>query len=85
LLFSFRFTPDPSFWTGKGWGDVGHSKAMGGLPIITMGHDGKVHGAFWSVTNNGFRRIPGFGSRQDLLSGKTKLVPWLKTYPTKSK
>ncbi|MDR2057043.1 MAG: RHS repeat-associated core domain-containing protein [Dysgonamonadaceae bacterium] len=77
--------PEPSFWTGTGWGDAGHSKAMGGLPVITIGHDGKVHGAFWSVKDNGFRRIPGFGNRQDLLSGKTRLVPWLITYPTGGK
>jgi hypothetical protein len=73
----------PSFWTGTGWGDVGHSKAMGRLPIITIGHDGNVHGALWSVKDNGFRPVSGFGSRKDLLSGKTKLVPWLKTYPTR--
>jgi RHS repeat-associated protein len=75
----------PSFWTGTGWGDIGHSKAMGGLPIITIGHDGNIHGAFWSIKDSGFRSIPGFGSRKDLLSGNTKLIPWLKTYPTRGK
>lgn len=76
----------PSFYTNKGgWGDIGHSKAMGGLPIITIGHDGKVYGSFWSVNYQGFRPIPGFGSRDDLLSGKTLLLPWLKGYPTRGK
>jgi hypothetical protein len=75
----------PSFWTGTGWGDVGHSKAMGGLPIITIGHDGMVHGAFWSIKGNGARPIPKFGSRNDLLSGSMKLIPWLQTYPTRGK
>ena len=74
----------PSFLGyGQQGGDAGHSKAMGGLPIITIGHDGNVHGAFWSIKDKGFRSIPKFGSRSDLLSGKTKLVPWLKTYPTR--
>ncbi len=71
----------PSF-TGKSGGDVGHSRAMGGLPIMTIGHDGKVHGVFWSVKGEGFRSIPGLGSRDNLLSGKTLLVPWLRTYPS---
>jgi hypothetical protein len=73
----------PSYWTGDGWGDVGHSKGMGGLPVIVMGHDGKVHGVFYSTERKGYQSIPGFGSRDNLLSGKTKLVPWLRTYPTK--
>ena len=39
--------PGPSYYTGVCWGDIVYSRAMGGPPIFTMGHDGKVHGAFY--------------------------------------
>jgi hypothetical protein len=51
--------------------------------IITIGHDGMVHGAFCSVKGNGFRSISEFGSRKDLLSGKTKINSLVKNISNK--
>ena len=78
--------PEPSYYTKNGgWGDIGYSKSMGGLPIFTIGHDGMVHGSFWSNKRSGYDNILGLGSRNNLLAGKTLLVLWLKTYPVKGK
>jgi len=72
----------PSYITKDGWGDVGYSRAMGGLPVFTIGHDGNIHGVYYSEKQKGYGTILELGSRSYLLTGKTKLAPWLKTYPT---
>lgn len=72
----------PSYYTGEGYGDLGISKQMGGLPVIVIGHDHKIHGIYsGKVKGNG--KITNIGSRKDLLDGKTLLFQWLKIYPTK--
>lgn len=74
-----------SFWTGDGWGDVGYSKRMGGLPIIAIGHDGKLHGGFWNATDKGFKGISALGNRADLLSGKNSIISLVKNISNKKK
>jgi hypothetical protein len=76
----------PSFYTKNGgWGDIGVSKEMGGLPVFTIGHDGNVHGANFIQGTKGFGTIDMGGLTKDALLGGTKLTPWLNTYPTKKK
>jgi hypothetical protein len=72
-----------SYITKEGWGDVGSSRAMGGLPIMTIGHDGMIYGAAYREKLKGYSNISGLGTSKKLLNGSTKLVPWLKTYPLK--
>ena len=66
----------PSF-TGEGNGDVGYSKKMGGLPIMTIGHDGYVHGAVYWLESGTFSKFT-VSSRTDFLKGKIRLMQWLK-------
>ncbi len=75
----------PSYYTGDGYGDLGISRQMGGLPIMTIGYDGYIHAAFDANVNvritNATIDMNGL-TRRSLLNG-TNLTPWLNTYPTK--
>jgi hypothetical protein len=66
------------------WLDVGASRNMGGLPVITIGWDGNIHGAYYQDKENSGRiNFRGNGvTRESLLKGDTKLFPFLMTYPT---
>ena len=74
--------------SGERDGDLGVSRKMGGLPIMTIGHDGFIYGIndmnpkgtiVCGVINMGNM------TRVSLLKGTIKLTPWLSTYPTKKK
>ena len=77
----------PSYYTGDGYGDLGISRQMGGLPIMTIGYDGYIHAAFDANVNgritNAAIDMNGL-TRRSLLNG-TNLTPWLNTYPTRKK
>ncbi len=57
---------------------------MGGLPVITIGWDGYIYGAFYqNKENNGIINFKDNGvTRASLLNGTTKLIPYLIHYPT---
>ena len=75
----------PSTWVGDGYGDLGVSKKMGGLPIMTIGHDGYIHGIYSIDGTNAYKRIDMNGLTRTLLMKGTPLIPWLNTYPTINK
>jgi hypothetical protein len=64
-----------------GYGDLDISIAMGGKPVITIGHDGKLHAISGGRTNGKrgsvYKRTIDFPSsyntRRDLLNGRAKL------------
>ena len=55
--------------------DLGVSKSMGGQPVMTIGHDNKVHAIYY---NGGKRSDFDLKSRTGLLNGSYKIFPWLK-------
>jgi RHS repeat-associated protein len=69
---------------GGGYGDLGHSEFMGGLPVIVIGHDGNIYGIYHKqgLTYGDIEFKKQGVTRNTLLSGKTKLTPWLNSYPT---
>lgn len=77
----------PSTWTYDGYGDLGVSRIMGGLPIMTIGHDGLIHAAFDANVNGRITdaSIDMGGLTRTLLLKGTRLTPWLNTYPTRKK
>jgi len=72
----------PSTWTYDGYGDLGISRKMGGLPIMTIGHDGLIHAINGTKNSNGYQTIDMNGLTRTLLLKGTPLTPWLNTYPT---
>jgi hypothetical protein len=71
----------PSFSSQRGgYGDVGLSYFLRGLPVMTMGHDGKVY-TIASQKKGDYIEIKMDMTINDLLGGQ-KLVPWLQTYPS---
>ena len=55
--------------------DVGVSKQMGGLPVITIGHDNMVHGIIYNKQGKA-EHFP-FKSRNGLLNGSYRIYNWL--------
>ena len=55
--------------------DVGVSKQMGGLPVITIGHDNMVHGIIYNKQGKA-EHFP-FKSRNGLLNGSYRIYDWL--------
>jgi hypothetical protein len=58
-----------------GESDLGISRSMGGLPVMTMGHDNMVHAIYY---HNGMYSEFDLQSRTGLLNGEYKIYPWLK-------
>ncbi|MBR5988501.1 MAG: RHS repeat-associated core domain-containing protein [Prevotella sp.] len=72
-------TTDPSPSVNSRESDLGISKCMGGLPVITMGHDNKVYGIFHIKGGKGWRYSSfDLHSRTGLLKGSYTIYPWLK-------
>lgn len=58
-----------------GESDLGISKSMGGLPVMTIGHDNMVHAIYY---HDGYYSEFDLKSRTGLLNGVYKIYPWLK-------
>ena len=56
--------------------DLGVSKNMGGLPVLTIGHDNLIHGILYN--KDGKREHFDLYSRDLLLEGSYSIYPWLK-------
>ena len=52
------------------------SKNTMGLPVMTIGYDGKVHAAFYSIKRKGYEAIE-IENRLDLLEKRLILTLWL--------
>lgn len=78
---SRHYDPQPSYYTGDSYGDLGLSFQMGGKPVITIGWDEKIHGIYSDGETGRIMRFSDSSTRrQNLLSGKTKLSQILKLY-----
>ena len=77
----------PSFFTEKGYGDLGFSLENTSLPVFTIGHDGIIHGirGYRDRTNKPVGLVVSLNSkdasRENLLKGVTSLYSIIKRLP----
>jgi len=79
-----QLNSSPSYYLGDSYGDLQISLDMGGNPVFTIGHDGRIYGIrgkygpdapiLYNIPLKGF-----LGSRSNLLRGKTKISKIIKS------